>query len=143
MILTRWQATKCRPPHAPLLLCPPWPSRDAWQPSAQWLATFLDFPRGIPKADCYRRVFAQIEPEALARCFQRWIAEIVQDTGGQVIPTFATLGHFWSSDSASPLAGSNAHSTPAPTHGYSAVSHPNPLLVLIPAISISSFMALT
>ena len=53
---------------------------------AQWLATFLDFPWGIPKADCYRRVFVQIKSEILARCFHRWLAEIVKDTGGQVIP---------------------------------------------------------
>jgi len=53
---------------------------------AQWLATFLEFPWGIPKADCYRRVFAQIKPESLASCFQRWVSEIVKDTGGQVIP---------------------------------------------------------
>ncbi|MDJ0595297.1 MAG: hypothetical protein QNJ72_35845 [Pleurocapsa sp. MO_226.B13] len=38
------------------------------------------------KADCYRRVFARIEPNALQRCFQRWVTEIVKDTGGQVIP---------------------------------------------------------
>lgn len=53
---------------------------------AHWLSTFLAFPWGIPKADCYRRVFAQIQPEALAECFQRWVAAIVKDTGGQVIP---------------------------------------------------------
>ncbi len=52
----------------------------------QWLETFLELPWGIPHADCYRRVFAQIEPEALQRCFQRWVKEIVKDTGGQVIP---------------------------------------------------------
>lgn len=53
---------------------------------AQWLEKFLDLPWGIPHADCYRRVFAQIEPDALHRCFRRWVTEIVKDTGGQVIP---------------------------------------------------------
>ncbi len=52
---------------------------------AQWLETFLDLPWGIPHADCYRRVFARIEPDALHRCFRRWVTEIVKDTGGQVI----------------------------------------------------------
>lgn len=52
---------------------------------AQWLETFLELPWGIPHADCYRRVFARIEPKALHRCFQRWVTEIVKDTGGQVI----------------------------------------------------------
>ena len=53
---------------------------------AQWLETFLDLPWGILKADCYRRVFVQIKPETLASYFQRWVSEIVKDTGGQVIP---------------------------------------------------------
>ena len=53
---------------------------------AQWLETFLELPWGIPHADCYRRVFARIEPDALQGCFQRWVTEIVKDTGGQVIP---------------------------------------------------------
>lgn len=53
---------------------------------AQWLETFLELPWGMPKADCYRRVFVQIKPEALARCFQGWGSEIVKDTGGEVIP---------------------------------------------------------
>ncbi len=53
---------------------------------AQWLGTFLALPHGIPHADCYRRVFARIEPDALHFCFRRWVTEIVKDTGGQVIP---------------------------------------------------------
>ncbi len=32
---------------------------------AQWLGTFLALPHGIPHADCYRRVFARIEADAL------------------------------------------------------------------------------
>ncbi len=48
---------------------------------AQWLEKFLDLPWGIPHADCYRRVFAQIEPDALHRCFRRWVTEIVKDIG--------------------------------------------------------------
>ncbi len=53
---------------------------------AQWLGTFLALSHGIPHADCYRRVFARIEPDALHRCFRRWVTEIVKETGGQVIP---------------------------------------------------------
>ncbi len=53
---------------------------------AHWLETFLDLPWGIPKADCYRRVFAHLAPEALGQCFHRWVSEIVKATGGQVIP---------------------------------------------------------
>ena len=53
---------------------------------AQWLGTFLALPHGIPHADCYRRVFARIEPEALHRCFRLWVTELVKETGGEVIP---------------------------------------------------------
>ena len=52
----------------------------------EWLATFLDLPHGVPKADCYRRLFNRIEPSQLHRCFQRWIADIVELSGGEVIP---------------------------------------------------------
>jgi hypothetical protein len=41
----------------------------------EWLGTFLDLPHGVPKADCYRRLFVRIEPEALHHCFQQWIDE--------------------------------------------------------------------
>ena len=52
---------------------------------AQWLGTFLELPWGIPKADCYRRLFARIEPHALQQCFQDWVTEIARNTGGQII----------------------------------------------------------
>ena len=51
-----------------------------------WLSTFLDFPHGIPKADCYRRLFLRMDPDALQECFHRWINDIVSLTGGSVIP---------------------------------------------------------
>lgn len=47
---------------------------------AQWLGTFLELPWGIPKADCYRRLFARIEPHALQQCFQDWVTEIARNT---------------------------------------------------------------
>ena len=52
----------------------------------QWLETFLQLPHGIPHADCYRRVFARIEPQALQRCFEQWVKEIVKKSGCQIIP---------------------------------------------------------
>ena len=51
----------------------------------EWLGTFLDLPHGVPKADCYRRLFVRIEPESLHHCFQQWIDDIVAQTGGQVV----------------------------------------------------------
>lgn len=51
-----------------------------------WLATFLDLKHGVPHADTYRRVFANIAPEALQECFLGWVKQIVEATGAQVIP---------------------------------------------------------
>lgn len=53
---------------------------------AEWLSSFLAFPHGIPKADCYRRLFNRIEPPQLQHCFTQWINDIVTLTGGTVIP---------------------------------------------------------
>ncbi len=51
-----------------------------------WLSTLLRLPRGVPHADTYRRVFQQLAPEALERCFLGWVQQIVEATGAQVIP---------------------------------------------------------
>jgi predicted transposase YbfD/YdcC len=51
-----------------------------------WLATFLDLKHGVPHADTYRRVFANIPPEALQECFLGWVKQVVEATGAQVIP---------------------------------------------------------
>ncbi|NER05698.1 MAG: ISAs1 family transposase [Okeania sp. SIO3C4] len=56
------------------------------QAQAEWLGTFLEFPHGIPKADCYRRLFMRLAPQALQQCFWQWIEDIVTLTGGTVIP---------------------------------------------------------
>ena len=52
----------------------------------QWLSSFLSLPRGIPHADTYRRVFERIEPAALEQCFYKWVRQIVDTCGAQVIP---------------------------------------------------------
>ena len=51
-----------------------------------WLETFLDLRNGIPHADTYRRVFERLNPAALQQCFLSWIANVVEQTGAQVIP---------------------------------------------------------
>jgi predicted transposase YbfD/YdcC len=51
-----------------------------------WLSTFLDLKHGIPHADTYRRLFERITPEALQRCFLKWVSQVVEATGAQVIP---------------------------------------------------------
>ncbi len=53
---------------------------------ADWLSLFLEFPHGVPKADCYRRLFMRIDPEQLQVCFHQWINDIVTLTHGSVIP---------------------------------------------------------
>lgn len=52
----------------------------------QWLESILELKHGIPHADTYRRVFEQINPEALQRCFLGWVNQVVEATGAQVIP---------------------------------------------------------
>jgi len=50
-----------------------------------WLRTFLRLPNGIPSADTFERVFAQIDPEQFQASFIRWVATISQLTTGEVV----------------------------------------------------------
>lgn len=52
----------------------------------QWLEEFLALPNGIPSDDTFRRVFEFIDPEALNRCFLRWVETLVTKMGGEIIP---------------------------------------------------------
>lgn len=49
---------------------------------ADWLATFLRLPGGIPSRDCLRRLLIALKPEAFQPCFQHWIAEAIQTADG-------------------------------------------------------------
>lgn len=51
-----------------------------------WLEEFLALPNGIPSDDTFRRVFEFIDPEALNRCFLRWVETLVSRMGGEIIP---------------------------------------------------------
>ena len=62
---------------------------DGWAALAQyaraklaWLKTFLDLPHGIPSHDTLGDVFARLNPQAFERCFQEWMASMVQLSGG-------------------------------------------------------------
>jgi predicted transposase YbfD/YdcC len=51
----------------------------------EWLKTFLDLPCGIPSHDTFSDVFARLDPEAFDRCFQEWVASMVQLSGGKLV----------------------------------------------------------
>ena len=44
-----------------------------------WLRDHLAFPNGIPSRDCIRRLLMALKPEAFRRCFDAWIADVVDD----------------------------------------------------------------
>ncbi|MGC9128672.1 MAG: ISAs1 family transposase [Acidithiobacillus sp.] len=44
------------------------------QEKHDWLATFLDLPQSTPSHDTFRRVFSIVDPDAVERCFQDWVA---------------------------------------------------------------------
>lgn len=49
-----------------------------------WFATFLDLPGDTPSDDTFRRVFAQLDPEAFERCFRSWTAALAGELCGVV-----------------------------------------------------------
>lgn len=48
---------------------------------AEWLATFLELPYGVPAKDCFRRVLSALKPAAFQKCFESLITDClaVQD----------------------------------------------------------------
>jgi predicted transposase YbfD/YdcC len=50
-----------------------------------WFKTFLELPNGIPSHDTFNRVFSRLNPEALERCFQAWMASVVELGGGKLV----------------------------------------------------------
>lgn len=50
-----------------------------------WLKTFLELPHGIPSHDTFNDVFARLNPDAFERCFQEWMASMVQLSGGKLV----------------------------------------------------------
>ena len=48
-----------------------------------WLSTFRVLPHGIPSHDPCGRVFALLEPEALERCFSRWVQSLASLLPGE------------------------------------------------------------
>jgi len=52
---------------------------------AQWFATFLDLPHGIPSHDTFARVFAKLDPDEFESCFRQWMAHLGDTSGGRLI----------------------------------------------------------
>ena len=50
-----------------------------------WLKTFLDLPAGIPSHDTFSRLFARLDPDAFEACFQKWMVELVDLSGGKLV----------------------------------------------------------
>lgn len=44
-----------------------------------WLGGLLELPHGIPSRDCIRRVWSTLKPGAFQRCFEWWIASLVNE----------------------------------------------------------------
>ncbi len=52
---------------------------------ADWFATFLDVPNGIPSHDPFGRVFARLDARAFAACFAEWMQAVAGVLPTQVI----------------------------------------------------------
>ena len=44
----------------------------------EWLASFLELPKGVPSADTLRRVMAALEPRTFEACFRAWVGALVR-----------------------------------------------------------------
>lgn len=47
--------------------------------------SFLDLPNGIPSHDTFTRVFARLDPAALLKCIQQWLAALATVAAGEVV----------------------------------------------------------
>src|ERR671928_813408 len=48
---------------------------------ADWFATFLALPHGIPSHDTFNRVFAALDPRKFNECVTSWLAALCRATG--------------------------------------------------------------
>lgn len=51
----------------------------------KWFKSFLSLPNGIPSHDTFNRVFAQINPQELEKCFSDWVKSISSLLPGEQI----------------------------------------------------------
>ena len=50
-----------------------------------WLRLFLKLPHGIPSHDTIGNLFSRLDPKQLQDCFLRWINELFDFSGGEII----------------------------------------------------------
>jgi predicted transposase YbfD/YdcC len=55
------------------------------QAKAEWFATFLELPNGIPSHDTFWRVFRLLDSEQFQKCFLAWMEAVSQRTAGEVV----------------------------------------------------------
>ncbi len=55
------------------------------QAKAQWFASFLELPQGIPSHDTFGRVFARLDAQQFAACFAEWMRAVATVLPTQVI----------------------------------------------------------
>lgn len=75
-----------------MALCGVIAGADGWEPlavfakaRAEWFATFLDMPNGVPCADTFRRVFCALEPRAFEACFRNWVQALAKALHAEVV----------------------------------------------------------
>lgn len=51
----------------------------------EWLKTFLTLPNGIPSHDTIGDLFSRIDPKQLQNCFLKWVNELFDFSGGEII----------------------------------------------------------
>ena len=51
----------------------------------EWLATFLELPKGMPSHDTFGAVFSRLDPERFQDCFVAWTRAIAQLLPGEVV----------------------------------------------------------
>lgn len=55
------------------------------QAKANWFATFLELPDGIPSHDTLWRIFRRLDADQFQSCFERWMHSIEDLTAGEVV----------------------------------------------------------
>jgi hypothetical protein len=52
---------------------------------AEWCASLLDVPHGMPGHDTFRRVVSRWDPEELTQCFIAWTQALSEASGGAMV----------------------------------------------------------